>query len=155
MTSVEKRLAQYREQKLQNDAQTKGGGGASTFTRPAARPRVSVWANIVKYANNKIQKSQTLRHLSNAIPAMPVIGWVFFLKALLWAILLGLFIEIEFGMVYVLFSMFAFLYANTRTSEKLKDEPSAYSVFNPNCERIQGSLTAEQFESEIGYRGMK
>lgn len=29
---------------------------------------------------------------------------------------------------------------------------SAYSVFNENCERIDGTLSAEQFEREIGYK---
>ena len=36
-----------------------------------------------------------------------------------------------------------------------KDEPSAYSVFNPNCESIDGTLTAEQFENEIRHKNMK
>lgn len=153
MSSVKKRLAQYREQKSKNNRET--GGGSSSFTSPAARPRASFWENFLKYINKKIQRSRTLTQLSDVIPALPVIGWVFFLKALLWTILLGLFIELEFGMVYILFSMFAFIYTNTRTGEKLNNEPSAYSVFNPNCERIQGSLTAEQFESEIGYRGAR
>ena len=28
---------------------------------------------------------------------------------------------------------------------------SAYSVFNPNCESIDGTLTAQQFEREIRH----
>lgn len=152
MSSVEKRLAQYRNDKLRNTAQTKSG---SSFTRPTARPKAPLWGAFMKYITKKIHQSQTLTRISEAIPALPVFGWVIFLKALLWTILLGLFVELEFATVYILISAFVFLYANTRTREKLKNEPSAYSVFNQNCERIQGSLTAEQFESEIGYRGMK
>lgn len=30
-------------------------------------------------------------------------------------------------------------------------EPSAYSVFNPGCESIDGTLKPEQFEKEIRY----
>ena len=30
-------------------------------------------------------------------------------------------------------------------------EMSAYSVFNPNCESIDGTLTAQQFEREIRH----
>jgi hypothetical protein len=31
-------------------------------------------------------------------------------------------------------------------------EMSAYSVFNPGCKAIDGTLTAEQFENEIRHR---
>ena len=29
---------------------------------------------------------------------------------------------------------------------------SAYSVFNPNCQTIQGTLTGEQFDKEIRHQ---
>eukprot|EP00062_Callorhinchus_milii_P006726 gi/632947565/ref/XP_007889110.1/ PREDICTED: SAYSvFN domain-containing protein 1 [Callorhinchus milii] len=78
---------------------------------------------------------------------------VTFLKFLLWLVLLGLFIELEFGLVYFLISMFYWIYVGTRDSSKKKEgEASAYSVFNPGCEAIEGSLTAEQFERELQYR---
>ncbi|XP_078276270.1 SAYSvFN domain-containing protein 1 [Rhinoraja longicauda] len=77
------------------------------------------------------------------------------LKVLLWLVLLGLFIELEFGLVYFVFSMFYWIYIGTRApSEKKQGEVSAYSVFNPGCKAIQGSITAEQFERELQYRPM-
>ncbi|XP_038667428.1 SAYSvFN domain-containing protein 1 [Scyliorhinus canicula] len=75
------------------------------------------------------------------------------LKFLLWLVLLGLFIELEFGLVYFVLSMFYWIYVGTRDpGRKKKGEVSAYSVFNPGCEAIKGSLTAEQFERELQYR---
>lgn len=75
------------------------------------------------------------------------------LKVLLWLVLLGLFIELEFGLVYFVISMFYWIYIGTRApSEKKQGEMSAYSVFNPGCKAIRGSLTAEQFERELQYR---
>ncbi|XP_051889865.1 SAYSvFN domain-containing protein 1 isoform X1 [Pristis pectinata] len=75
------------------------------------------------------------------------------LKFLLWLVLLGLFIELEFGLVYFVLSMFYWIYIGTRDpSEKKQGEVSAYSVFNPGCKAIEGSLTAEQFERELQYR---
>ncbi|XP_050998521.1 SAYSvFN domain-containing protein 1 [Acomys russatus] len=76
-----------------------------------------------------------------------------FLKVLLWLVLLGLFVELEFGLAYFVLSMFYWMYAGTRGPEERKDgEKSAYSVFNPGCEAIQGTLTAEQLERELQLR---
>lgn len=76
-----------------------------------------------------------------------------FLKVLLWLILLGLFVELEFGLVYFVLSLFYWMYVGTRgPGEKKGGEKSAYSVFNPGCEAIQGTLTAEQFERELQLR---
>lgn len=63
-------------------------------------------------------------------------------------------IELKFGMVFLLFSALFGIYFNTRTDPKRKNEISAYSVFNENCESIDGTLKAEQFEQEIRYGPM-
>lgn len=63
-------------------------------------------------------------------------------------------IELKFGIVFLLFSALFGIYFNTRTGPKPRNEISAYSVFNENCESIDGTLTAEQFEREIRYGPM-
>ncbi|VDN56196.1 unnamed protein product [Dracunculus medinensis] len=65
----------------------------------------------------------------------------------LWVIGLIFFIYHEFGFVFLLFSLFILIFVNL--GQRKENEPSAYSVFNPNCERILGTLTAEQFENEL------
>ncbi|DAA16609.1 SAYSvFN domain-containing protein 1 [Bos taurus] len=75
------------------------------------------------------------------------------LKVLLWLVLLGLFVELEFGLAYFVLSLFYWMYVGMRgPEEKMQGEKSAYSVFNPGCEAIQGSLTAEQLERELHLR---
>ncbi|XP_030050461.1 SAYSvFN domain-containing protein 1-like [Microcaecilia unicolor] len=77
------------------------------------------------------------------------------LKFLLWLVLLGLFVELEFGLAYFVLSMFYWIYEGTRSPRERKPgEKSAYSVFNAGCESLQGTLTAEQFERELQYRPM-
>ncbi|KAF4798734.1 SAYSvFN domain-containing protein 1 [Turdus rufiventris] len=45
------------------------------------------------------------------------------------------------------------MYAGTRgPAERRPGELSAYSVFNPGCAAIAGTLTAEQLERELHYR---
>ncbi|XP_033733939.1 SAYSvFN domain-containing protein 1-like [Pecten maximus] len=75
----------------------------------------------------------------------------FGLKCVLWLALWGLFVEIQFGAVFVLLSALFFLYRSLSNRKRKKNKLSAYSVFNPNFERLDGTFTAEQFEQELRY----
>lgn len=75
----------------------------------------------------------------------------YLLYFLLWVTLYMIALEYEFGAVYFILSALVFIWLNTRSEPKRRDEPSAYSVFNPNCEAIEGTLDASQFEREIRY----
>lgn len=74
-----------------------------------------------------------------------------FLKIALWTVLYLLFLKLEWGAVYVVFSAFYFMLSNFRKGQRKPWEPSAYSVFNPNCEAIDGTLKPEQLEKQIFY----
>ena len=74
------------------------------------------------------------------------------LRWILWAVMFAIFIEMEFGTVFFVLSLFYFIYLSLRYSRRKPWEPSAYSVYNKNCEAIDGSLTAEQFERELRYK---
>lgn len=69
------------------------------------------------------------------------------LSFLLWAILFVIFIKLEFGVVYFVISLLVIIYLNT--GRRKPGTKSAYSVFNPNVERIQGQLTAEQLQQNL------
>ena len=73
------------------------------------------------------------------------------LYLILWLLLWGFFVEVEFGVVFIILSAFAFIVLSLRGSRRRIGQLSAYSVFNENCESIDGTLTAEQFEREIRY----
>ncbi|KAL1234639.1 SAYSvFN domain-containing protein 1 [Trichinella pseudospiralis] len=71
-----------------------------------------------------------------------------------WLILLTVAVWIEFGCVYALLSCFVFIWYNTSSRRRKKrGELSAYSVFNPECTRLPGQLTAEHFEDAIRSGG--
>ncbi|XP_077568156.1 SAYSvFN domain-containing protein 1 [Stigmatopora nigra] len=75
------------------------------------------------------------------------------LKVLLWVVLLGFFVELDFGLPFFVVSLFYWLYEGLRDSgEREPGEMSAYSVFNPGCQALLGTLTAEQMEAEMGFR---
>ncbi|XP_074024272.1 SAYSvFN domain-containing protein 1 [Numenius arquata] len=88
-----------------------------------------------------------------AAAAAPVWARPLLLKVLLWAVLLALFAELELGLPYFVLSLLYWMYAGTRgPAERRRGELSAYSVFNPGCTAIAGTLTAEQLERELYYR---
>ena len=72
----------------------------------------------------------------------------FILKFLLWLVLFIIFIKIEFGVVYFIISLIVGIYINTSKSRK-KGVLSAYSVFNPNFERLNGTFTSDHVEKSI------
>ena len=77
------------------------------------------------------------------------------LKVALWAVLWAIFIRIEFGAVYFVVSLLVIICLNTRTGAKHRNRQrgthglSAYSVFNPNLERLPGQITSEQLERNL------
>lgn len=77
------------------------------------------------------------------------------LKVLLWGFLWKYFISIGFGAVYFIVSCSFLMYINTSTGPRLGNRLSAYSVFNRNQERIDGTFTAEQFESQLRHGTLK
>ena len=72
------------------------------------------------------------------------------IKLSLWLAVWSVFIWLEFGAIFFIITLIGFIYFNTRTGPRT-NKLSAYSVFNPGCERIDGTLTAEQFEKELRY----
>ena len=62
-----------------------------------------------------------------------------------------MFAYLEFGTLFFVISLFAFIYRHTSTEEKPEGAISAYSVFNENGKRMDGQLTSDVFEKEI-YR---
>lgn len=81
----------------------------------------------------------------------PIDYFYYFLCFVLWTTVYAIFIKLEFGIVYLIVSGLVLMYVNTRTGPKKKNEISAYSVFNKNCEKIPGTFDAEQLQREMLY----
>lgn len=71
------------------------------------------------------------------------------LKLVIWISLMAFFVEIQFGSVFLIVSMFYFVIVNTSTGGRKDGQLSPYSVFNPDYKVIDGTFTAEQFEREL------
>ncbi|XP_052551170.1 SAYSvFN domain-containing protein 1 [Tympanuchus pallidicinctus] len=137
MSAVERRLARFRAAR---------GGAAAVPLRPAEPPGKAAAPEPAESPDGGGQARP------GWAPA-PVWARPLLLKVLLWAVLLALFAELELGLPYFVLSLLYWMYAGTRgPAERRQGELSAYSVFNPGCTAIAGTLTAEQLERELHYR---
>ncbi|NWQ67947.1 SMDC1 protein, partial [Neopipo cinnamomea] len=140
--AVERRLAQFRAAR----------GSAAAASRPADPPAVSAAPELAEGPRAAVGPSGVAAQVRPA-PAAPLWARPLLLKVLLWAVLLALFAELELGLPYFVLSLLYWMYAGTRgPAERRPGELSAYSVFNPGCAAIAGTLTAEQLERELHYR---
>ena len=59
---------------------------------------------------------------------------------------------IEWGAVFFSLSLLLFICTNLRSRRNRKpNELSAYSVFNPNCQPIAGTVSAERLQNELAF----
>ncbi|GFR66459.1 SAYSvFN domain-containing protein 1-like Protein [Elysia marginata] len=103
-----------------------------------------------QWQNNAISTiDEREREVTEPTTSEIVTKWILRLcKIALWLCLWGLFVELGFGAVFFAISAIVFTYFNTRTGPR-DGKLSAYSVFNKDCERIQGTLTAEQMQRNM------
>ena len=73
-------------------------------------------------------------------------------KLIMWLVGQIIFVKLGFGAVYFATSAFACIWLSLGREKRQPGQMSAYSVFNENCQTIQGTFTAEQFESQIRHR---
>ena len=144
---MEKRLEEFRKRKRKNLE-----AAPSSFTVSSSPKRSHFLLTWFRNKLEQLHESQLFKSISTKLSRIPVIGNPLVLKIILWLILFGLFLELEFGIVYVVLSLFVLIYINTSTKKRSKNKLSAYSVFNKNYETLDGTFTAEQFEKELTHR---
>lgn len=91
-------------------------------------------------------------------PPAPAHTWITYctwlVYFLVWATLYAIALELQFGAVFFMLSCLLGICLNLRDKSKHSNEVSAYSVFNENCESIDGTFKAEMFEQQLGVRKM-
>lgn len=129
LTFMEKELQKYRAQKAKEYKES----------------RWSVWRPTFSFGTKSFSNFVTEQNERG-------LHWlILFLKLLFWLVLWGFFVQIEFGTVFFFLSMFYWVYISMQAGSRKPWEPSPYSVFNENCEAIDGTLNAEQFERELKF----
>lgn len=159
--SIQDRLTEYRKRQGHNQPIEKTGQTMAIsqmdeyMSDPVLKTEETPSKNINLPSNKNSQpkNTQSIERTIHDISNKGMSSWLIFtLKCLLWCLLQGFFIEIEFGVAFFITSLFYFMYLFMKGGGRRKPwELSAYSVFNKDCERIEGTLGAEQFEQELRY----
>ncbi|XP_059355027.1 SAYSvFN domain-containing protein 1 [Carassius carassius] len=159
---MERKLAEFRaRKKAEAEAQKPAESVIQTETKAMSLDSPAVCPDTPEQKPTSCLQSPHTQDSSHRLLNPTCGGWLqrvalthlTLLKVLLWLVLLGLFSELEFGLPFFLISLFYWLYEGLRSPRaRQPGEMSAYSVFNPDCQPILGTLTAEQLEGEMGYR---
>jgi len=78
---------------------------------------------------------------------------IILIKCLVWLTLFVIFVRIEFGVIYFIISLLYLIWSNLGSSRRRRNELSAYSVFNPNFEKLQGTFSAEDYDRQLRRGG--
>jgi hypothetical protein len=82
-----------------------------------------------------------------------VTNWqIIVIKFLLWLILFIIFIRLEFGVIYFIISLLYLMWKNLGSNRR-RNQLSAYSVFNPNFEKLPGTFSAEDYDRQLRRGG--
>lgn len=137
---MEAKLAEYRAKKSAEQAVIERKSKIwNFFTLKFLRGDDENYATHQDALEENIEEQQTWTSIDCAILAV---------KLVIWLVGQIIFVKLDFGAVYFATSAFAFIWLSLGKERRQPGQMSAYSVFNPNCQNIQGSFTAEQFESE-------
>jgi len=148
MDDIEERLSWYRKNsKNTHEPRQEEQNSKTTLPNSHERSQTKIIDQSLKRHNFKLFTEDDGASLENATWKKEDILKLGLL-AFLYLILFALFIKLEFGVVYFLVSSILMMYFNTGDRKK-RTGLSAYSVFNPNMERIQGTVTADQLQNNM------
>lgn len=153
MSDTKAKLQEYRKRKqIEEDREARKNALWNYLTLNPIRKRfntnTSFTNNVTAESKETLEECESEKE--NIDQIWSTLDWVILtVKLSVWICLQVVFIKIEFGAVFFLFSCIFLMLSNL--GKRKKGEMSAYSVFNPNCESIDGTLTAQQFEREIRH----
>ena len=148
MSETAARLAEYRRKKQEAETQAKrkeAFWNALTFAPFRRRLAASLAVAPEEKESNVIEGGEGEQDLEEEKEVIwTKLDWVILaVKVLVYASLQVLFIKLEFGAVFFLASGVLFMWQSLENRKRRAGEKSAYSVFNPGCEAIHGTLKSE------------
>lgn len=87
----------------------------------------------------------------------PLFDWdrrqtvIFGIKVVIYVLGQTIAFLLQFGAVFFSIALLIFICTNLRNRSKRKGELSAYSVFNPNCKPIHGTVSAKDLENQLTF----
>uniref|UniRef100_A0A914CZ68 SAYSvFN domain-containing protein n=1 Tax=Acrobeloides nanus TaxID=290746 RepID=A0A914CZ68_9BILA len=146
MKKAEEQLLEYRKKKIPIEKPSENEEKEEEIENPPEppKPRFSLFDSLAVDVLN----IYPMRKWREFCAAHPFQCWV--TTFCFWFTGQILMVHAEFGIVYFVISLFILMFLNLGVRKE--GEMSAYSVFNPDCERLLGQLTGEHFERDLLLR---
>ena len=81
-----------------------------------------------------------------------VMDWaILFVKAMVYVTLQTIAVLEQFGAVFFMLSLFYLIWVGLSDRKRKPNQLSAYSVFNPNFEEIEGTVNAQKLQAELTF----
>ena len=149
---MEAKLAEFRRRHAQNNTSRQW---REIFAALASRSPWSRSASSQTTANEPKQQveDEAEEEETEAVPETS--RQVLVMKMLVWLTLLVIFIRLEFALIYLIISLLYLIWSSLGSGRRRRrrDELSAYSVFNPNLEKIQGTFSGEDYDRQLRHGG--
>lgn len=125
------------------------------FRRSQARQQPWIdWHALVARLRSLVPSRRSHVHESTDNDEDAPVRWsVVAIKSLLWLTLFVIFVRLEFGAIFFILSLFYFIWKNLSSRRRPAHELSAYSVFNRNFEKLQGTFSAEDYDRQLRHGG--
>lgn len=151
MTEVEDKLAAYRRERHAAFVAKKARNNpVSPKFVQTKENREGAFVGFIHRVFRVLASFSIVQKLLAKVEGIPIISNVYFLYFILWSIGYLLFLEHGFGIVYLTSSIIGFIFCNLGRREE--GTLSAYSVFNPNFERLDGTFSSDDFERNVLHR---
>lgn len=76
---------------------------------------------------------------------------ILFVKAMVYVTLQTIAVLEQFGAVFFMLFLFYLMWVGLSDKKRKPDQLSAYSVFNPNFEQIEGTVNAQKLQAELTF----
>lgn len=117
------------------------------FSRPLKQG--SLTKNLSNTSNEDDTSSSDTSEESESWATM---DWTIFLvKVMVYVTLQAIAILEQFGAVFFMLSLFYLIWVGLSDKKRNPNKLSAYSVFNPNFEEIDGTINAQKLQAELTF----
>lgn len=105
-----------------------------------------------KLSNNSTEDDTSSSEASEKSEPCTAMDWTIILvKVMVYITLQVIAILEQFGAVFFMLSLFYLMWVGLSDKKRKPDQLSAYSVFNPNFEEIDGTVNAKKLQAELTF----
>lgn len=119
------------------------------FSRPVKQGTLS---EVLSRQSAEDDTSRSSSETSDESEPWTAVDWtILFVKVMVYVTLQTIAVLEQFGAVFFILSLFYLMWVGLSDKKRQPSQLSAYSVFNPNFEQIEGTVNAQKLQAELTF----